>query len=152
MNAMRKNTAVAVVALMSVFSAAAMAQGPRGDAGKHWAKLNLSERQQTQIKQIEQQYRPAQENRAQMQSQWQQWREQENRLLQSKLFDEVQARQIIQQRQQQHAEFQLQQLKKQHAIFQVLDSKQQQQWLQQKTERSGKYRQQGEYRKPTPSN
>lgn len=138
MNLIRKPATVAVVALMTAASAVTLAQGPRGDGGRQWEALNLSAAQKTQIEKIEQQYRQAQPSREQMQQQGQAWQQQHNQLLQNRTFNEAQARQLIQQRQQQRTEMELQRLRKQHAVFQVLNSQQQQQWLQQRAQHPGK--------------
>ncbi|MCP2041597.1 protein CpxP [Neisseria sp. HSC-16F19] len=138
MTARKATTAVAVV-LVSLTSAMAVAHGMRGDGHRAWSDLNLSEAQKAQIEKIEQQYRPApQPDQAARQAQFQQWHQQKQQLLQGRQFNENAARQLIQQRQQQHAEREMQHLRKQHAIFQVLNAEQQQKWLAKRGDGAGK--------------
>ena len=131
-------TAVTLVAA----SALAMAQPHGGQRDGGMARLNLSSSQKAQIEKIRNQYRPnetVQNQKSQHEAQMQQHRTQMNALLQSKTFDEPQARALIAQQQQWHAaqqqqraEFQLNRMKEQHAIFQVLTPAQQKQWLEQR--------------------
>ena len=156
---MKKSTILIAAALLGSAGLTAVAAGQESapqqkqhpsKPGKHklrdglprgFDQLNLSDAQKNQIKTIMEADRPAppsdlDSRRAEFREKMAKRREQENRLLGAKTFDEQAACQIIDERRKEreardaeHAEHELNMLKKHHAVFQVLTPAQRKQFL-----------------------
>lgn len=120
-------------------------KGEKDGLPRGFDKLDLTDAQKTQIRQIMEAGRPAPmpEHRNTPEN-MQQERAAEQALMQNKTFDEAAARNLIAQREQKRAEMQslkaqneLQRLKTRHAVFQVLTPEQQQKLLAEQQKRGG---------------